>query len=192
MNACRGKVIPSRPSQSVSKNRPLIVFGEDWGAHPSSTQHIVKVLGKDRAVIWLNSIGLRKPKLTRHDLVRLFNKVKSFIVDQQQGDKNKAANNNDNSQFIIINPLVIPCANSWLTLQLSKIILKWQLKLACKNIALTDPIIWASLPTTVDYLELFDQAPCVYYCGDDFNSLAGVDHQFVAKKEAELINNTKN
>ncbi|KGJ86542.1 glycosyltransferase [Colwellia psychrerythraea] len=188
MNDYKGN---STPSVAANKDRPLIVFGEDWGAHPSSTQHIVKVLGQNRPVIWLNSIGLRKPRLTQHDLVRMFNKVKSFIVDQQKSNKtkegNKNSNNDNDSRFIIINPLVFPCASNWFTLKLSKTILKWQLKFACKKLDLTDAIIWASLPTTVDYLELFDKAPCVYYCGDDFNSLAGVDHQFVSQKEGELI-----
>ena len=180
-------MINSVPSLS-RKNRPLIVFGEDWGAHPSSTQHIVKVLGKTRPVIWLNSIGLRKPKLTLHDLLRLFNKVKSFIVNKPKSKKEgNMAKEDINSNFIVISPLVIPCANSWFSLKLSKIILKWQLKSAYKKLAIEDPIIWTSLPTSVDYLELFGKAPCVYYCGDDFNSLAGVDHQFVTQKEREVV-----
>ncbi len=40
--------------------RDLIVFGEDFGGLPSSTQHIVARLSKTRRVIWINSIGLRK------------------------------------------------------------------------------------------------------------------------------------
>ncbi|MCP4987949.1 MAG: glycosyltransferase family 1 protein [Colwellia sp.] len=178
MTACKIK--------PMNKNRPLVVFGEDWGAHPSSTQHIVNILGQTRPVIWFNSIGLRKPKLSLSDFKRAFSKVTSFIMNPQKSSKTKETES-ENNQFIIINPLVIPCANSWFSLKLSKAILKWQLKLACKKLNLTDPIIWTSLPTTVDYLELFEQAPCVYYCGDDFSSLAGVDHQFVSKKETELI-----
>jgi len=170
-------------SVSTNKNRPLIVFGEDWEAHPSSTQHIVKILGQNRPVIWLNSIGLRKPRLTRHDLLRLYNKVKSSLYSYNKNDIAEP----ENSNFIIITPLVIPCASNWFTLKLSKIILKWQLKVASEKFNFSDPIIWTSLPTSVDYLELFNNAPCVYYCGDDFNSLAGVDHQFVSQKEKELI-----
>ncbi len=170
-------------SVSTNKNRPLIVFGEDWEAHPSSTQHIVKILGQNRPVIWLNSIGLRKPRLTRHDLLRLYNKVKSSLYSYNKNDITEP----ENSNFIIITPLVIPCASNWFTLKLSKIILKWQLKVASEKFNFSDPIIWTSLPTSVDYLELFHNAPCVYYCGDDFNSLAGVDHQFVSQKEKELI-----
>lgn len=194
MNSMSNTSIPSELAVP-SSNRPLIVFGEDWGAHPSSTQHIVKVLGETRPIIWLNSIGLRKPKLTQNDLVRLFNKVKSFMVNQTtnkaEHNAKKALDSGNENRFIIINPLVIPCASSWFSLKLSRTILKWQLKLACKKLAIKDPIIWTSLPTSVDYLALFDKAPCVYYCGDDFNSLAGVDHQFVSKKETELVKKSR-
>ena len=174
----------STTSVPESKNRPLVVFGEDWGAHPSSTQHIINILGKTRSIIWLNSIGLRKPRLTRHDFFRVLSKIKSFIFNRKdtQNMMGEAS-----CRFVIINPLVIPCANTWLSLTLSKAILKWQLKLASKKIALTDPIIWTSLPTSVDYLDIFKSAPCVYYCGDDFNNLAGVDHQLVSQKEKVLM-----
>ncbi|MBL4765051.1 MAG: glycosyltransferase [Colwellia sp.] len=164
--------------------RPLIVFGEDWGAHPSSTQHIVKVLGKTRAIIWCNSIGLRKPKLTFHDVLRIYNKIKSFLFNK---DKKQDNIPHDIDNFMVINPLVIPCADSWLSLKISKFILKHQLRSACKKLTITDPIIWTSLPTSVDYLDIFEGAPCVYYCGDDFANLTGVDHHLVTKKETELI-----
>jgi glycosyltransferase involved in cell wall biosynthesis len=177
-------MIKQQSTAAPTLNKPLIVFGEDWGVHPSSTQHIIKVLVQTRQVIWVNSIGLRKPKLTRHDVLRVFTKLKSFSLNHQKKSKIQV---NNNKQFIIINPLVIPCANNWLTLTISKFILKWQLNLACKKLTIKDPIIWSSLPTSVDYLELFRDAPSVYYCGDDFNSLAGVDHQFVSKKEKELV-----
>ena len=47
--------------------RDMIVFGEDFGGLPSSTQHLVKHLPKMRKIIWVNSIGLRQPKLNRND-----------------------------------------------------------------------------------------------------------------------------
>ena len=172
---------------SSEQNRPIIVFGEDWQAHPSSTQHIIKILAQNRSIIWFNSIGLRKPKLTGHDLFRLYNKVKKFIFNQNT----EHIENNYKNDFLIINPLVIPCANSWLSLKVSKYILKYQLLRAYKKLAIKNPIIWASLPTTVDYLKVFDNAPCVYYCGDDFSCLAGVDHEFVSKKERELVKESK-
>ena len=40
----------------------LVVLGEDWGQHPSSTQHLIKRLLPDYQVLWVNSIGLRRPR----------------------------------------------------------------------------------------------------------------------------------
>lgn len=167
-----------------TNNRPLIVFGEDWGAHPSSTQHLIKELNQTRTIIWCNSIGLRKPKFSRHDIFRIFIKIYAFIFSR---NKVQATACYDNSRFILINPLVMPCADSWLSLTLSKMMLRHQFRLAYQKLAITNPIVWTSLPTSVDYLDLFKDSPCVYYCGDDFSGLAGVDHDFVSKKETELI-----
>lgn len=164
-------------------NRPLVVFGEDWGAHPSSTQHIIKELNQTRPIIWCNSIGLRKPKFTVQDIGRLLTKASAFLFKKKQPQQIPQKSKN----FLVINPLVMPCADSWLSLTISRLILKCQLKSAYKKLAIQNPIVWTSLPTSVDYLDLFNDAPCVYYCGDDFSGLAGVDHEFVSKREQRLI-----
>ena len=36
---------------AVQGLRDLIVFGEDWGAHPSSTQHLIRHLAPGRRVV---------------------------------------------------------------------------------------------------------------------------------------------
>jgi len=169
---------------SYHQKRPLIVFGEDWGAHPSSTQHLIKALEMSRTIIWINSIGLRAPKCTKLDIRRVYEKIKLLAFAHNEVENTTPE---ERKNFIVINPIVIPCATSWVTLTLSKLILKFQLHFACRKLSIEEPIIWTSLPTSVDYLELFNDAPCVYYCGDDFSNLAGVDHKHVANKESELI-----
>ncbi len=57
----------------------LVVFGEDWGGHPSSTQHLVRRLSGQRRVVWVNSIGLRRPRLDRADLARLGRKLLALV-----------------------------------------------------------------------------------------------------------------
>ncbi len=46
----------------------IVVFGEDFGGLPSSTQHIVKRLATSHRILWVNSIGLRQPRLTAKDM----------------------------------------------------------------------------------------------------------------------------
>ena len=62
----------------------MVVFGEDWGRHPSSTQHLVRRLSGDRSVLWVNSIGMRRPRLNRADMHRLFEKANSIFSKRVQ------------------------------------------------------------------------------------------------------------
>ena len=50
-----------------------------------------------------------------------------------------------------------------------------------------EPIFWTSLPTAAPLIGAFNHGPVVYYCGDDFSALAGVDHAPVARLERELV-----
>jgi glycosyltransferase involved in cell wall biosynthesis len=49
------------------------------------------------------------------------------------------------------------------------------------------PTVWTSLPTAIDVLDLLDPSAVVYYCGDDFGALAGVDHRAVSRLEQMLV-----
>ena len=42
----------------------LVIFGEDWGRHPTSSQALAAELARDRRVLWVNSVGLRRPRLS--------------------------------------------------------------------------------------------------------------------------------
>jgi len=176
-------------------SRPLIVFGEDWGTHPSSTQYLIKILNRQRAIVWVNSIGLRKPKLCLRDIFRVANKIKSYLFNKTETKRVVSSKYSKQEKlekdFVIISPLIIPCADSWLTITLNKFILKKQLKVTLNKLKIREPIIWSSLPTSVDYLDILGNFPCVYYCGDDFSGLAGVDHNIVTRKEQKLVTRSK-
>jgi len=49
----------------------LLVFGEDWGGLPSSTQHLIGQLASNHKTVWINSIGLRRPRICLHDVIFL-------------------------------------------------------------------------------------------------------------------------
>ncbi len=169
-----------------SEQRPLIVFAEDWGAHPSSTQHLIKVLCQSRNIIWINSIGLRKPKLTWRDVIRAWHKIVAYFKGNNKRCRSQSQTINSMG-FKVISPLVLPCADSRWTIRLNQWLLAKQLAKPLKLMNIDDPIIWCSLPTAVDYLALFKDSPSIYYCGDDFGSLAGVDHRDVLHKESQLV-----
>lgn len=165
----------------------LIVFAEDWGALPSSTQHLIKELAKSRKVIWVNSIGLRQPRFNLRDFKRVWDKLTVKKHKPKNTDFVQTQPLNTDAQFHIINPKTIPAPQSKLARLAAKLLLKKQISPLLKEAKLTSPILWTSLPTAVDLIGCFDEHAVVYYCGDDFSGLAGVDHHTVTQREHELV-----
>ena len=162
----------------------LIVFGEDWGGLPSSTQHLITHLAKARKVIWVNSIGLRRPRLNRHDLLRACKKLwpcKTTSPHRQQSTAEPTG-----EQFFLVNPLTLPAPRSRIGRWLATQLLLKQLRPLLRSQQIEAPLLWISLPTAVDLIGHLEESAVIYYCGDDFSALAGVDHDTVAAREKEL------
>jgi glycosyltransferase involved in cell wall biosynthesis len=161
----------------------LIVFGEDWGGHPSSTQHLVKHLAADRRVVWVNSIGLRRPQLSRRDLGRAWAKARSALGPRRAAPVGAAALP---APGPVVQPLALPMAQSAAGRALNRLLIGRKVGRAAHAAGLRRPVVWASLPSAVQALGAFDEAAVVYYCGDDFGALAGVDHAAALAMEREL------
>ncbi len=163
--------------------RDLIVFGEDWGGLPSSTQHLVRQLSASRKVVWVNSIGLRRPTLGRRDIIRAWHKLSATRCPEivEQGLR-------PNEFFDIVHPHTLPAPRSRTARKIATRMLRAQLLPVIQRAGLQSPVLWTSLPTAVDLAGQLNESTLVYYCGDDFSALAGVDHATVAARETELAN----
>jgi glycosyltransferase involved in cell wall biosynthesis len=158
----------------------LIVFGEDFGAHPSSTQHLVRHLAEDRRVVWVNSIGLRRPTLSARDLGRVARKAAAAFGPRKPARTTRAP-------FPVVQPLAIPMAESAAGRQLNRALIGRAVRGAAQKAGLGRRVVWASLPSAVQALGALEEEAVVYYCGDDFGALAGVDHDRALRMEAELV-----
>ncbi len=166
--------------------RDLIVFGEDWGGLPSSTQHLVRYLAQQRQVLWINSIGLRQPHLGKADFCRIWRKLTSASKPSATS-ANQTETSSCNSNIVQLNPLTWPAPRSMFARKLSSKILQKQIQQVQNKMELHRPILWISLPTAVDMIGKLEESAVVYYCGDDFSALAGVDHDVVGQRERELV-----
>ncbi|ENP8457220.1 glycosyltransferase family 1 protein [Photobacterium damselae] len=154
----------------------FLVFGEDWQRHPSSTQHLFALFNQQHPVYWINSIGLRQPSLSSQDIIRVVEKIKAFKSLPVTKHKQLA------QPTKTITPLVWPLPQNKLIKKINQQLLKHQLPIKQEF-----RVIWCSLPSAVDYLDICDGDIVVYYCGDDFSALAGVDHHKVEILEQQLV-----
>lgn len=161
---------------------PLLVFGEDWGGLPSSTQHLVSQLAQDRDIYWVNSIGLRKPKLSLRDLGRVWQKVRARLAATESSPELPNI-----PPINVLKPLTLPAPSSRWGRWLAKTLTARQIHRAWPELKSQRPYVWTSLPTAGDLKGAFNESGWVYYCCDDFEALAGVDHKTVRDHERDLL-----
>jgi glycosyltransferase involved in cell wall biosynthesis len=165
----------------------LIVFGEDWGVYPSSTQHLIAHLPGERRVVWVNSIGLRRPRLTAGDLGRAVRKARAaFHRPAPAPSAPGPPAPGPPAPGPIVQPLILPMARSAPGRALNRLLLARSVGGAARAAGLRRPVLWISLPSAVDAVGALGEAGVVYYCCDDFGALAGVDHARCRAMEAEL------
>ena len=167
----------------------LIVFGEDWASHPSSTQHLIRHLPGERRVVWVNSIGLRRPRLDAADIGRAARKIGRALhpgARTPPAPSVAQAPSVEGAPARIVQPLVLPMARSAAARALNRTLLARSVGGAARAAGLRRPVLWTSLPSAADAIGAVGEAALVYYCGDDFGALAGVDHAAAAALEAEI------
>ncbi len=163
----------------------IVVFGEDFGGLPSSTQHLIKHLANNHRILWVNSIGLRQPKFTPKDAKRLVTKLTGSV--KQQDKVQTPFGREEDSNIHTITLLTIPAPKSKWARSVATKMMKHQLNKKLNELGFQHAVFWTSLPTAVDICREMSTKGIVYYCGDDFGALAGVDHQTVLEHEADLI-----
>ncbi len=168
----------------TEKKTGIIVFGEDWGQHPSSTQHLISHVMCHYPVIWVNSIGLRSPKMTFHDLNRAANKLFKFLTPGKS--TTKTIKQGGGHPIALVNPITLPFYGNPIARMINKFLLSRQIKTQIQKHNLKRVILWLSLPSAADMIGSCGEIATMYYAGDDFSALEGVDHGPITKMEKKI------
>lgn len=158
-------------------NRNIIVFSDDWGRYPSTLQHIGKILAKYNKIIWVGSLGLRKPRLNKSDLKRIIEKLKSIFFKKK---------NISISQVIELSPFIIPFHDSKFIRKLNSFLLIIQLKKVVARNRITKPIVLTSSAIMESIAGKLGETSIHYFCLDDFTLFDGA-FKSINKLEKSLL-----
>ena len=196
-----------KPAIGLSDDRDvqLVVFSDDWGRHPSSSQHLVRELllrnrmccGGDCVgcrsyrVHWVNTIGMRRPSLSLGDLTRVMGKLGEWLGpgsgNEDSGAGQSAAGATASDGLRVSSPKMWPGFRQ-----------PWQRRMNANLLAShvneqlgrrTDAyrVAMTTLPITADLVGRVDVDRWVYYCVDDFSVWPGLDSRVMQTMERELI-----
>jgi len=156
----------------------IIAFTKDWDDVPTCTTHILREMGKTMSVLWINSIGMRRPQLSnRRDLRRLFRKCITALRPPLLKEKN----------LRVLSPLVLPKADSAAGRALNRWLLRGVVRRTLREMGDGPIEFWAFLPNAVDFVGSFGESIIVYYCVDDWSLFPGVSADWINACERRLL-----
>jgi len=157
----------------------VVVFGDDWDAHPSTTQHLVRAMGA-RRVLWVNSLGMRSPAATGADLKRAFGKLSRGLSPTRSMPRASLPG------LTVIEPRVLPFHASSQVRAINRTILGHTLRRALRLADMSRPYVLAANPVAAYYLDTFAHARVAYLRLDDYPRLPGVDAELARSAEAAM------
>lgn len=158
---------------------PLLVFSDDWGRHPSSSQHLIHYLLPTRPITWVNTIGTRQPRFDKSTVKRAAGKMKQWV-------KGKRAAPPGPDDPVVVSPVMWPSFKSRFARRVNRSLL---VRSVAKAVAAmpAKPIVITSLPLVADLVGRIPAAKWVYYCVDDFSQWPGYDGATMARMERDLV-----
>lgn len=168
----------------------FIVFGDDWGRHPSTTQHLIRHCAPSTKVIWIDSIGMRSPRLCVQDLARIWDKLCALLkstLPSKTITKKKSADTKPIQGFQHLSPFIIPFHSNGFIRWLNTLLLKKYVSDCIPKLGLEEPVILTANPVAVYYLNVLPSAPVAYLRLDKYNELPGVDSSLVNECEPKIF-----
>lgn len=176
-------------SQNVT--RPLVVFSDDWGRHPSSCQHLIKHLIPHREVVWINTIGTRPPRLDWGTAKRAAGKIREWVSPARTPTAGSHTSEPKAVGTAAANPRVFapkmwPSFRSRFARTLNRRLLTRALRPVFEALAMP-PNVVTTLPLVADLVRELPAHRWIYYCVDDFSVWPGYDGETMQCMERDLV-----
>lgn len=167
----------------ILTNTDFIVFSDDWGRHPFSCQHIMKHFLPGNRLLWVNTIGMRTPRLSLYDIKRSFEKVASWIRPNASASPEPLPHN-----LRILSPVMIPYNTISAVRFFNRESVVRSVQKAMRDWGFTKPVLLTTQPLASDYVGRFGERLVVYYCVDDFTVWPGMNQpELVRGMEDSLL-----
>jgi glycosyltransferase involved in cell wall biosynthesis len=163
--------------------RNLLVFADDWGRHPSSSQHLMAHLMDRYQVYWVNTIGTRAPRLDLATFRRGWEKTRQWLWPGRLPAPNATARRRDPR---VLNPKMWPWfATAW-SRWINRRLLVRQLTRVLRD--LPEPTVAVTMvPVVADLVGYLPVQRWVYYCVDDLSEWPGLDQETLRRMEDRLL-----
>jgi len=148
------------------RGRDIVCVGfADWDTDLWTNQHhLMHRLARENRVLFVESLGLRRPQLAARDLSRIGRRLVRGLAPPREADGVR-----------VLSPLVLPFHANPAVRQLNRRLLPRLVGRATRSLGMSRPILWAYVPQAEVLIDVLQPSLVVYHCVDDIASQAGID-----------------
>jgi glycosyltransferase involved in cell wall biosynthesis len=148
------------------QGRDIVCVGfADWDTELWTNQHhLMSRLARENRVLFVESLGLRRPQLAGRDLARIVRRLRRGLAPPRALDG-----------LHVLSPLVLPLHSSRIARALNGRLLPALVRRAARRLGLRAPILWAYVPQAEVLIDALDPSLIVYHCVDDIAAHGRID-----------------
>jgi glycosyltransferase involved in cell wall biosynthesis len=148
-------------------DRDLVCVGfADWDAPlPTNQHHLMRRLARRNRVLFVESLGLRRPQLAGADVRRIARRLRRGLAPPRRSPDG----------VTVLSPLVLPLHTNRAVRAVNARLLRTLVRRALRRLGMREPILWAYVPQAEALLDVVQPALVVYHCVDDIAAQKGVD-----------------
>ncbi len=155
----------------------IVCFSNDWRQARVDRHHIMEILARHNRILWINSIGLRRPTASAADLGKVRDKLAWFLRGMERVREN----------IWVVSPLALPFHGHRAADGINRALLVLQLRFFMNKLGFRRPILWTFLPNVAAVAGRLGEKLSLYSLTDDFPEFTGVDREGIARQERELM-----
>ena len=168
---------PKAAPTDVLRGRDILCFSSDWNGDPLSKTHVMRLLARENRVLWVNSIGYRRPTASKADASRAWKKLTAAASPIREVEPN----------LFVLSPLVVPIYDKPAIRSLNRRLLGAQVKRAMRRLKFRRPINYTFIPSASLVAGDFNEELLIYHCVDEYSAFTGVAAKALAIEEEGLV-----
>ncbi|WP_336369209.1 glycosyltransferase [Rahnella perminowiae] len=161
-------------------NKEIVLLSTaDWD-NPfwTNKQHVaVEFSRRGYKVLYIDSLGLRKPSLNKKDFSRILRKLFKAVKPPKKVQEN----------IWVWSPITLPWNEYRAVRSFNKFYLSFFVKMWSKLLGFKKPWLWTYNPLTTEFLNPSDFSKTIYHCVDEIKAQPGMPIDVLEREEKTLI-----
>ena len=156
------------------EGRDIVCVGfSDWNTDVlTNQQHLLARAADRNRILFVESLGLRRPQLAGRDLRRIAGRLVRGLTPPRVLDG-----------VHVLSPLVLPLHGNALARRINAWLLPYLVARVARKLDLRDPVLWSFVPQAEVLIDSLKPAKILYYIDDDHAAKPGIDPASFAAAE---------